>query len=147
MSKREKLAVLLKALDEALVDLERYADSIGFDQFVRDRNAYRMVCHALLIAAQAAIDTAEVLVADRGLGPAQTYREAFDILARAGVLPADLAKDLSGWAGLRNALVHLYTHLDIQRLFEAYTSGFEPLRRLREIASAEAREPGSADSE
>ncbi|MBI5526208.1 MAG: DUF86 domain-containing protein [Deltaproteobacteria bacterium] len=144
MSKREKLAVLLKALDEALLDLERYAGSVGFDEFVRDRNKYRMVCHALLVAAQSAIDIAEVLVADRGLGPAQTYREAFDILARAGIFPADLAKELSGWAGLRNALVHLYTHLDLQRLYDAFTSGLDPLRRLREFAFAEAGQPGPA---
>lgn len=62
-------------------------------------------------------------------------REAFELLARSGVISGDLARELGGWAGLRNALAHIYTRLDRERLYRAYTGGLEPLRELRDLAT------------
>lgn len=47
MTRREKLAVLVGALDEALADLDEYAREVPFDRLVADRNAFRMVCHRI----------------------------------------------------------------------------------------------------
>lgn len=141
MSRREKLALLVRALDEALADLDRYAQEVPFERFVSDRDAYRMVCHALYVAAQATLDIAEVLLTDRRLGPAATYREAIDLLATDGVLEPGLAREIGGWVGLRNVLAHVYTRLDLERLHDACATGLDPLRSFREIAAAEIERP------
>ncbi len=48
------------------------------------------------------------MIADRGWGQPNTYREAFTTLAEKKVLPRPLSERMEGWAGLRNILVHLY---------------------------------------
>ncbi|MFZ5468110.1 MAG: type VII toxin-antitoxin system HepT family RNase toxin [Myxococcota bacterium] len=135
MTQREQLAVLLRSLDEALADLEQYAREVPLERLMTDRHAFRMVSNALYVAAQSAIDIAEVLLANRKLGPASSYREAFVLLARSGVLPAPLAHELEGWAGLRNVLAHIYTQLDLERLHRAYTAELGALRELRKLAT------------
>ena len=71
------------------------------------------------MAAQCTIDLALSVIARRGLGVPQSYREAFELLARANIIDAELATELQKWAGLRNVLVHVYTALDLERIHRA----------------------------
>jgi uncharacterized protein YutE (UPF0331/DUF86 family) len=93
---------------------------------------------ALEFAAQCAIDAALDLVARRGLGAPQTYREAFVVLAQHAVIDAALAEKLQAWAGLRNVLVHMYIKLDLDRVLLAlhHTSS------LRQFHATVSRELG-----
>lgn len=75
-----------------------------------------------------------MILTEERLGPASSDREAFELLARAGLLPAEVARELSGWAGLRNVLAHLYTRLDLTLLHAAYTGDRGALRALRQAA-------------
>ena len=92
------------------------------------------------LAAQCCIDLALQEVSRRGLGAPQSYREAFDALARAGVVDAALARDLEDWAGLRNVLVHVYTTLDLDRIHAAIAET-EALRRFHEAMARAVAEP------
>jgi uncharacterized protein YutE (UPF0331/DUF86 family) len=96
---------------------------------------------ALELAAQCAVDLALEMVTRRGLGAPQSYREAFALLGRAGVLDAGLASDLESWAGLRNVLVHVYTALDLDRIHQALaqTAG---LRSFHALAARETARGG-----
>ena len=47
----------------------------------------------------------------------------------------DLARELEGWAGLRNVLAHLYTALDLDRMDDAL-SETAPLRAFHKRAAA-----------
>ncbi|MBK9385273.1 MAG: DUF86 domain-containing protein [Planctomycetes bacterium] len=109
----------LTLLLEMLGLLERYRRTISRADMDTDREAWLKVKAALEVSAQCAIDLAMELVARRRLGSPQTYRETFGMLARAGILEAGLARELEGWAGLRNVLVHLYTTLDLDRVHAA----------------------------
>jgi uncharacterized protein YutE (UPF0331/DUF86 family) len=83
-------------------------------------------------ACEASIDLAMHLVRLRRLGLPQESREAFDLLEREGVLPAEIAARMRAMVGFRNVAVHAYQELDLEivraivreRLgdFEAYTS-------------------------
>ena len=77
------------------------------------------------------------LVAHRALGVPETYRAAFVRVAQDGVLTPAQATTLSGWAGLRNVLAHLYTSIDLDRLHAAV---LEDKTTLRELAAIAARE-------
>ena len=116
--------------------LDRYARTIQREDLDHDRETWLKARAALEVAAQCAIDLALEIVARRGLGAPQTYREAFTLVAGAGVIDAALADDLSKWAGLRNILVHVYTTLDLDAVHRALGET-APLRKFQAIAARE----------
>ncbi len=73
----------------------------------------RFVEHTLQVAIQAALDVASHIVADDRLGEPETNRQLFDLLIKAGRLPADLAATLRDMAGFRNVIVHGYQDVDL----------------------------------
>jgi uncharacterized protein YutE (UPF0331/DUF86 family) len=81
----------------------------------------------LHLAAECCLDLANHLIADRGWKTPTTYREAFQVLAREGVLDDSLAGQMEGWAGLRNVLVHLYLDLDHEILFDILSGDLDQL--------------------
>jgi uncharacterized protein YutE (UPF0331/DUF86 family) len=64
-------------------------------------------------ACEASIDLAMHRVRIHRLGIPQDSRDAFDLLARAGRLDADLAGALQRMVGFRNVAVHDYTRLNL----------------------------------
>lgn len=64
-------------------------------------------------ACEASIDLAMHLVRRHRLGVPQETREAFDLLAKAGLLPAVLTGPLKQMVGFRNVAVHEYRKLDL----------------------------------
>ena len=126
----------LTLLLEMLELLARYAVGVKRAELDTDREAWLKVKAGLETATQCAIDLALELVSRRALGVPQTYRDAFAILARAGVIDAALAAELQKWAGLRNVLVHMYTTLDLDRVHAALFAT-APLRAFHGIAARE----------
>ena len=126
----------LTLLAEMLELLERYSRTVSRADIERDRETWLKVKGALEVAAQCAIDLALTLVARRALGVPQSYREAFVLLARAGVIDGALADDLAKWAGLRNVLVHVYTAFDLDRICLALAQT-APLRAFHAVAVRE----------
>ncbi len=87
--------------------------------FVEESRHHDLAERYLHLVTEAAIDIANHLIADAGYEAPETYRSTFDILARHGVIPADLSRRLQAWAGLRNVLVHLYLDIDHELTHEA----------------------------
>jgi uncharacterized protein YutE (UPF0331/DUF86 family) len=79
----------------------------------RDVKEQRFVEHTLQVAIQAALDVASHVVSDERLGEPRTNRDLFVLLARRGLLPVELADQLSRMAGFRNVLVHGYLDVDL----------------------------------
>ena len=48
------------------------------------------------------------LIYKEGLGKPMTYKETFEILGQAELITYKLAEELSGLAGFRNVLVHIF---------------------------------------
>lgn len=109
----------LSLLLEMIALLERYAKVVRRRDLDADRETWLKVKAALEVAAQCAIDAALDVVARRGLGTPQTYRDAFAVLARAGIIDGELRDALQSWAGMRNVLVHMYTSLDLDQVHAA----------------------------
>jgi uncharacterized protein YutE (UPF0331/DUF86 family) len=126
----------LVMLEKTLALIDRYARDVKRADLETDWETWVKVRAALELAAQCAIDAALDLISKRGLGPPQTYRQAFAALAAAGIIDGQLLGELQAWAGMRNVLVHLYTKLDLDRVFAAL-SLTAPLRQFRTIAAKE----------
>jgi uncharacterized protein YutE (UPF0331/DUF86 family) len=98
---RRRLDAMLGYLDR----LERF-QQIARENFVADADTHHLAERYLHLAVESALEIANHLIADAGLEAPETYRDAFAILARHGVVDAALAKRLQSWAGFKNVLVH-----------------------------------------
>ncbi|QOJ79741.1 DUF86 domain-containing protein [Infirmifilum lucidum] len=68
---------------------------------------------------EAILDICRHLIAVHSLGLVESYGEYPLRLARANIMPRDLAEDVSRLAALRNILVHRYLEIDLRELYEA----------------------------
>jgi uncharacterized protein YutE (UPF0331/DUF86 family) len=128
---RRRLEALLSSLDR----LERFR-ALPRDAFVEDPDVHHLAERHLHLAVEAALDIAHHLIAARRLETPESYRDAFAILARHGVLGADLAARLQAWAGFRNILVHGYLDVDHGLAWDAIRDDLHDLRALAAIAAA-----------
>jgi uncharacterized protein YutE (UPF0331/DUF86 family) len=87
----------IEALLGYLKRIERFA-SIDRQQFIDDADTHHLAERYLHLAIESALDIAHHLIADAGLESPETYRDAFAILARHGVIDAALGVRLQAWA-------------------------------------------------
>jgi uncharacterized protein YutE (UPF0331/DUF86 family) len=127
----------LDLLERLLARLDDYAVDVTREQLESDLDTWLKVSRALELVAQCCVDLAMELVARRGLGVPETYRDAFVRLAQDGLLSAEQSTVLQGWAGLRNVLAHLYTSIDVDRLYAAMIENRRALRDFGRIAAGE----------
>ena len=60
-----------------------------------------------------------------------TYRETFEILKEADFISVRQSELLSGLAGFRNVLVHIYWNLDIDEIYSVLQKDLEPLKEFK----------------
>src|SRR5256885_15661705 len=89
----------LDLLEQLVARMEHYARTVTRQQLEHDLDAWLMVSRALELAAQCCVDLAMSIIARRGLGVPDTYRDAFSRLARASIISTELAGAPPGWAG------------------------------------------------
>jgi uncharacterized protein YutE (UPF0331/DUF86 family) len=92
-------------------------------------------------AVQIVIDLAVTLCVRLHLGAPGSYGDAFQRLANAGHLDAELAARLARAAGFRNLVAHAYESIDMQRVYAAAAQGPADLRaflaRARDLVRAQ----------
>lgn len=81
--------------------------------FEEDYDKQDIIVLNLQRACEQAIDMANHVVNVKKLGWPRTSAESFDLLARAGIIPASMTANMKAMVGLRNVVVHQYQHLDL----------------------------------
>ncbi|MCW5788430.1 MAG: DUF86 domain-containing protein [Nitrospira sp.] len=81
-------------------------------------------------ACETAIDLAMYVVRGKGLGLPQESREAFALLEKAGLLPAELASRLQRMVGFHNVAIHEYARLNLDIVHTIITTQLEDFRRF-----------------
>ena len=71
----------------------------------------------LQVAIQAAIDIGQYLLTEQGVSGVRDYADVFAQLGRTGLLPDSFAVRMAEMARFRNVLVHLYTEVDLDRVY------------------------------
>lgn len=95
---------------------------------------------------QIVIDMALAACVRLGLGSPSTYADSFRTLARAGVIPEELAERLARAAGFRNLVVQAYGRLDLQRVHAIALHGPPDLRAFLACLRDQSGPPdGEAD--
>ncbi len=114
-------AARLRAMLEHLADAEATLEELrgrGADEVRGDVHLLNSAKYLFIVAAEAAIDAGQhILASEAGDVPA-TFAEVFEELGRAGWIPDDLASSLVPLARFRNLLVHGYADIDDDRVVE-----------------------------
>lgn len=119
MSPREvrsdRLWAHLARLRELLDDLEPLRD-VTAATLRHDKTTRYVVERIITAVVDGAVAINSHLAAALLERASESYGSSFQAVARAGVIPADLATRLAPSAGLRNALVHAYLDIDLDRV-------------------------------
>jgi uncharacterized protein YutE (UPF0331/DUF86 family) len=102
---------------ESTSDLRAFAQ-IAEAGFLENRERQYAVLHALQLAIEACVEIATHICAADALGTPASYAEAFELLARAGVLDDALADDMRRMARFRNRIVHFYGRVDLRLVYD-----------------------------
>lgn len=124
----------IDALVDYLARLERF-QSVDRATFLVQPDSHHLAERYLHLAIEAALDIANHIIADRGYEAPETYKDAFAILGAQGVLDAELARRLQGWAGFRNVLVHAYLAIDHGISWDAIQTDLDDLYAVARVAS------------
>jgi uncharacterized protein YutE (UPF0331/DUF86 family) len=89
-------------------------------------------------ACEQAIDLANHLIRTHKLGLPKESRESFIILARFGLIPADLSERLQRMVGFRNILIHQYQVLDLGILVDIVQNRLQDLLDFADRVCTEA---------
>jgi uncharacterized protein YutE (UPF0331/DUF86 family) len=93
--------------------------------------------------AEQAIALANHVVKKKKLGLPKDSRESFELLARAGAIPAPLAKKLQGMVGFRNVLVHEYRELDLKIMADVIENRMDDLIEFTNLVMDYVNAPSS----
>jgi uncharacterized protein YutE (UPF0331/DUF86 family) len=113
-----KLAVLQDHLQRLEQRRPATAATLRADALLQDA-----IGMSILVVVQEAMDIALHIAADEGWELASTYRDAFVVLGRHGVISDELAASLGGAVQLRNRIAHGYASLDVERLWSELPAG------------------------
>lgn len=86
--------------------------------FEEDRLKQDAIAINLQRAAEQAIDLANHVIRKSKLGLPKESKESFEILAKAKIIPEDLADKLKGMVGFRNIMAHEYQEMDIKIMID-----------------------------
>jgi len=78
------------------------------------------------------IDICEMIISSERLKRPDTYREAVLILGQHNILPMTFAEKLAPAAGFRNVLVHMYTDIDLEKLYSHLQNDIDDLELFAE---------------
>jgi uncharacterized protein YutE (UPF0331/DUF86 family) len=129
----EPLLILrkLSLLREHLSRVRRRRPS-SVEVFRSDVDVQDAMAMSLLVAVQEAVDIAMHITADEGWGLAASLAEAFDLLARNGVITPEHAGELGRVVAVRNRIAHGYASVDLDRLWTEIPIGVDGLDRFAE---------------
>jgi len=134
-----KLAVITDHVARLRARRPTTVEALRADQLVQDALAM-----SILVIVQEAMDIALHVASDEGWELADTYRDAFAVLAKHSVIDDDLAAKLGGTSHLRNRIAHGYATVDVDRLWTEIPDGLKTFDAFtKALAKFVERQTGS----
>lgn len=99
-------------------------------ELLADEDLANTILMDLQQAIQGCIDLATHACVFESLGKPTTASDAFSLLEKHGRLSAELSRQLSGAAGLRNLIVHQYDDIDFERIVHVVQNDLKDLREF-----------------
>lgn len=122
----ENLKLKLQQLEEYISDVKKLRERPETNFITRSDTEILAERH-IEKACQTALDIANHIVAEQGLGIATTYRDLGFLLAKEKIISNELAQKLAKIAGLRNRLVHEYATLSPKIIYHIVHADIDDL--------------------
>lgn len=132
MVRAEVIRKRLNKLDEYLSILRRL-QGYTFEEFIENPEKYGSVERFLHLAIEAVTDMGNHVIAELELGVVNSYGDIPTILDEKGYLNPVLKDKWIRMIGFRNTLVHEYTDIDRQIVYEVLQNGLNDLEELRRV--------------
>ncbi|NMG82599.1 MAG: DUF86 domain-containing protein [Methanosarcinales archaeon] len=114
----------LDIIERNLAFLDEFK-GMDYEEFCGSYKNVQSAKYSLLELIECCIGMASHIIAVRGMGRAEEYREMFYLLGERGVIEKALAERLGDMAGFRNLLVHRYGDVDNTIVLEMIGSELE----------------------
>jgi uncharacterized protein YutE (UPF0331/DUF86 family) len=92
--------------------------NIDLKTFLKDIDIQESILFNIQMAVQNCIDIAAHIVSDEGFGVPGSTNEMFYLLEENGYLDNEITEKMVKAVGLRNLVVHEYSKIDLDRIFE-----------------------------
>jgi uncharacterized protein YutE (UPF0331/DUF86 family) len=122
-------------IEQALDRLMRIRHA-GRSAFLEDADAQDIASYRLLLAIEASLALCYHVSARRLKRVPEDYAGCFSGLADAGLISSDLSVQLQQMARFRNLLVHVYWHVDYNRVFDILENDLDDLRAFSRTIAA-----------
>jgi uncharacterized protein YutE (UPF0331/DUF86 family) len=86
--------------------------------FLKDIDRQESILFNIQMAVQNCIDIAAHIISDQGLGVPGSTNEMFYLLEENGYLDNEITENMVKAVGLRNLIVHEYSKIDLDQIFE-----------------------------
>ena len=106
----------IKRFEKAVNRLRMLKERYPLDSILFNEDALDVFENNTRVAIEALLDIDRFIIASQGWEEPSSYEEIARILGAHGVLGSDEARLLSGLAGLRNIIVHMYAEIDYEEL-------------------------------
>jgi uncharacterized protein YutE (UPF0331/DUF86 family) len=131
--RRESIEERLKELDEIIQELFKYKDASS-DALKRDLSQRWIIERGLIAGASIIFDVSDHILSEEFGFYAETYEESLSGLFEKRVISEELYKQIRGLGGFRNILIHRYTGIDPDLVFENFHRGLKVFPRFaREV--------------
>ncbi len=123
-------------VDKKLAELRIYVEkleelrSLSLEEIRSSMHKAWAVEHGLLLSIQLIIDIGNHLLASVGDICIENYIDVFDELGSQGIIPKDFTAKIRGMAGFRNLLIHEYTKVDLERVYEVLQTRLEDFKEF-----------------
>jgi len=126
-----KIANVQRSLDRL-----KEKQGIALKEFSMDRDIQDIVLLNLQTAIQSCIDLASHIVSDNNWGIPGSLAGLFDILYEKKVITNDTRKIMRSMVGFRNLIVHEYTELDMNKVYDIFSNRLNDFNGfLKEIST------------
>ena len=119
-----------QTIERCLVRIDE--ERVGADDLSSNLSAQDAITLNLQRACEAAIDLAAHLVRVKKLGVANTNKEFFDLLSKAGLIDEKTDEAMKKMVGFRNIAIHDYTEINfsiLQSILDKHLSDFSDFTR------------------
>lgn len=135
MVRRESVEEKLKELDVIHRELSRYED-VSLDSLISDLSERWIIERGLIAAASVIFDVADHILSEEFRAYPESYEESLKGLFENRVISEELYLQIRGLGGFRNVLIHRYTGIDPDLLFENFLKALIVFPRFaKEIAN------------
>lgn len=119
----------LERLREYLKILKGY-QTHSLEDLKKDVTLRGAVERYLEVSLESCLDIGEMIISKERARKPETYREVIEILGEIGVLPEDFADKFAPAASFRNILVHMYSEIDIEKVYGYLQNNLEDINKF-----------------